>query len=317
MVRSPLDKRIKELRNLINSPWKQHALLQDAVLWPMLCSCMDTIQDTEAALECFLIEKIDRTNRGKTYLHIYGALQALFMQQDAVDNLHTSLNIEYPGDARLQKIRDIRNYATGHPTNKSEKGVKGAFNFVHSVHGSPYEFHLMTVYPRRSNDGRLNSKHKDIDIADLIDTQKSIFMKVLDDVIATLKEEAVEHKKKFRDNKLADTFTLCTYWFEKVFNEIHSTYSGHAPFAVNCIDNILKSINEFKDGLEERGEPDDHIFDVYENLDYALQHLKAHFEPTIQTHINEKDVYIFAYFAREHVQSLKEMAVDIDKQYSQ
>ena len=317
MVRSPLDKRVKEIRDLINSQRKQHALRQDEVMWLMLCSCMDTIQDTEAALECFLIEKIDSTNRGKSYLHIYGALQALFVQQDAVENLHTSLNIQYSREVCLQEIRDIRNYATGHPTNKSEKGVKGAFNFVHSVHGSPYEFHLMTVYPDKSNDGGLNSKHRDIDIADLIATQKSIFMQVLDDVIATLKEEEVEHRKKFRNNKLADTFSPCTYWFEKVFEEIHSSDSRDAQFVASRVDNIMESIKSFKDGLEERGEPDDHISAVYEYLDCALQHLKAYFELTIQTHINEKEVYIFAYFAREQVKALNEIAEDIDEQYSQ
>ena len=316
-MKFPLDKRVKEIRDLINSPRKQHALGQDEAFWLMLCSCMDTIQDTEAALEGFLTEDADSYDRNRRYLHIYGALQALFVQQDAVDNLHTSLKIRYPREACIQEIRDIRNYAAGHPTNKTEKGVEGAFNFVHFGKGYPYQFHLMTVYPGKSNDGGLKSKHRDVDLADLIATQGSVFMKVLDDLVVTLKEEEVEHRKKFGDKKSADAFSEWTFWFGSIFDEIYSTRSGHAQYVVGCVDRIIESIAVFKDGLKERGEPDDNWSEVYENLDYALQQLKAHFDLTSQTHINGKDVYIFACFARHQVENLSKFAKEIDEKYSQ
>ena len=105
-MRNPLDERIKEIRDLINRPRKQNMLLQDSTLWLMLCSCMDTIQDTETALESFLTKDNDSSDTGSKYLLVYGALQALFIQQEAVKNLHASLNIPYTKDSSLKEIRD-------------------------------------------------------------------------------------------------------------------------------------------------------------------------------------------------------------------
>ena len=38
-----------------------------------------------------------------------------------------------------------------------------------------------------------------------------------------------------------------------------------------------------KAGLKERGEPDDNISDIYENLDYSLRHIKAYFHQKKET----------------------------------
>ena len=101
---------------MINSPRKQNELLKNNALWLMFCSCMDTIQDTEVALESYLIEDIDNSQMGKNYLNTYGALQAIFVQQDAVENQHEALDILYVEDSSLKQIREIRNDAAGHPT---------------------------------------------------------------------------------------------------------------------------------------------------------------------------------------------------------
>ena len=74
------------------------------ILWHMLCSCMDTIEDTEEALESFLKLDIDSSDEGRNYLRIYGALQALFVQQDAVKNLHDALKIPYTEDKALGSV---------------------------------------------------------------------------------------------------------------------------------------------------------------------------------------------------------------------
>ena len=313
-MRSTLDERIKEIRDLINSPRKQNMLLQDDALWLMLCSCMDTIQDTEVALESFLTEKTDSSERGENYLYTYGALQALFVQQDAVDNLHESLDIPYVEDSSLEQIREIRNDAAGHPTNRRNKK---SFNFVHFRSVYTHGFHLMTVYPNESGDGRLNSKHEDINIADLIDTQKSTFMEVLDNVIETLEEEEVAHRKKFSDKKLAGVFSSTTYPFEKIWDAVLRPNSDHAHLVDYYVEQISECIEAFKDGLKERGEPDDRISDIYEKLEYALQHIKAFFDEESNTHIQREDAYIFVSFVDQQVKVLKEGAKELDERYSQ
>ncbi|MXV82998.1 hypothetical protein F4Z98_06450, partial [Candidatus Poribacteria bacterium] len=202
-MKYPLNERISKIRDLINSSRKQNLLIRDSTLWYMLCSCMDTIGDTEEALESFLKLDTDSSDKGRNYLRIYGALQALYVQQEAVKNLHEALKIPYTKDTALEKIRHIRIDAAGHPTNR---GNKKAFNFITRVTLSAQEFHLMTLYPAKSGGKALNSKHVDISVPDLIATQKGVFEDVLNNVIETLKEEEVEHRKKFADKKLADAF---------------------------------------------------------------------------------------------------------------
>ena len=274
-METTLDKRIKEIRDLINSPRKQHALLGNNALWLMLCSCMDTIQDTEVALESYLTEDTNNSERGRNYLHTYGALQAIFVQQDAVENLHEALDIQYVEDASLEQIREIRNDAAGHPT---KRGNKKSFNFVYFRSKYTHGFNLMTVYPNEIGNGQLNSKHEDINIADLVATQKRTFIKALDDVIENLKEEEVAHKNKFAGKQLGGVFSDTTYPFEKIWDAVLRPNSDHAFLVDGYVEEISKSIEAFRDGLRERGEPDDHISDIYENLEYALQHIKAFFD---------------------------------------
>ena len=69
--------------------------------------------------------------------------------------------------------------------------------------------------------------------------------------------------------------------------------------------------------LKERGEPDENIIDIYENIDYSLNHIRAYFDNKKETHLCKKDVYIFAYFARRQVRELESIAQDIDKEYNQ
>ncbi len=65
--------------------------------------------------ENHLIEK------SHSYLHIYGILQALFLQQDAMINICKILNIMCKKeiiDNYFPDIRDIRNSSVGHPANR-------------------------------------------------------------------------------------------------------------------------------------------------------------------------------------------------------
>lgn len=219
---NPLYQKMSKIRDLINSSRKQNILLQDKILWHMLCSCMDTVEDTELALESFLKLDIGSSDEGKNYLCIYGALQALIVQQDAVENLHEALKMPYSKDTSLEKIRDIRVGAIGHPTNRRNKKE---FNFINRSTLTAHSFGLLTFYRTNSGNNELKSKRENINIPDLIATQKDVFLDVLNKVIETLQKEEIEHRKKFSDIKLADAFQPTTYAFQKywkpLFHQIH------------------------------------------------------------------------------------------------
>ena len=85
-----------DIRDLIDDPRKKHLLLKDSIAWNMLCSSLDVIEDTDYCLEAFLTTDIDSLDDGNKYMYVYGTLQALFVQQDAVEHLTESLKIPYP-----------------------------------------------------------------------------------------------------------------------------------------------------------------------------------------------------------------------------
>ena len=310
-----LNERMEEIRKFINStsPRKKEALLQNNAIWNMLCSCMDIIEDLEYALESYLAENHENAETGRKYLLIFGALQALYVQQDAVKNLHKALDIPYTRDPSIVEIREIRNDAAGHPTNRRNK----EFIFINRSFLGVHNFKLMKLDPTKSNGGSLNSEDVDINVADLIATQRNIFMEVLDNVIETLKEEEVEHKKKFADKKLAGVFSGTTYPFEKIWDTVLHPDSAHAYLVDGYVEKISGSIQAFKDGLKERGEPADHISDIYEPLEYSLRHIKAYFDKGNKTHIQREDTYVFVSFIQQQVDILREFAQHLDDKYSQ
>jgi len=248
-----------------------------------------------------------------TFFNYCVSPKALIIQQEAVGNLHEALSVSYTEDSSLKKIRYIRIDAAGHPTNR---GNKKAFNFINRGTLSSHQFELMTLYQVNSGNGELDSKHEGVNVPDLIATQKGVFVQVLKSVIETLQEEEVEHRKKFGGKKLITAFQHTSDAFQKVLETTLSTRSPHAQLVGVHIDEILKSVETFKSGLRERDEPDDNIKHVYENLIYALQHIRAYFHASDETHIHSKDTYIFADFAKRQMRKLKEVAQEIDEKYS-
>ena len=309
MMNSPLYERINEIYKLISESHKRHILQQDELSRLMLYSCLDTIEETEIALESFLKSDTNDSNVGGNYLRIYGVLQGLFIQQDAVKNLHEALKIPYTIDPLLKEIREIRNNAVGHPTNR---GNKEAFNFINRLPDIK-GFHLMTVYRA---DPQFSSEYRDIDISNLIAKQSQHLVDVLNHVIENLEGEAVAHRRKFAGEKLTHTFVSTVYALEKLFDAISYEYLSQRRYVGNHVNTILGAVEKFKDGLRERGEPDDNISDLYQNLEYALHHINAYFHDKSKTHVQREDLYIFVDFANRKVSELREIAAEIDKEYS-
>ena len=282
MANNTLYERMSEIRELIHIPRKRHILLRDRDLWHILWNSMDDIEDTETVLEDFLKANVDSSDKSIKGLVNDYVLNNLVAQQEAVEELHGALNIPYTKDSLLEKIEQACPDAMEHSIDGGEEKAFGSVN-----------------------------------IHDLIATQKSIFLKDLNDIIKTLKKEELDHRNKFKSKKLAAVFSVTSYWFEKIYDAIVSQNSPHVLIVGNHVDTILKSVDEFKAGLKERGEPDENIADIYENIDYSLKHIKAYFHNDQDTYLQEKDIYIFAYFARRQVRELESIARDIDEEYNQ
>ena len=312
-----IEQLVSEIRDNVNKPRKKHALLQDHASWMMLCSALDVIEDTDCGLEAFLTTEVNDFNDGNKYVYVYGTLQALVVQQDAVKHFHESIKIPYrltsDDKSVLGDIRDIRNNSIGHPT-KRDRTKPVAFNFISRMTIGNQGFTLATAY----EDGA-QTCHKDVDIPDLIARQRNVHSSVLCDAIKTLRKEEMEHRQRFADNKLADAFPPSLIYHLRKICEDTLTESGNAERGRINVDFILGCIEQFKTGLVER-----EILEAYDSLtyhfelaDYPLQELRKYFQSPNDTHINEKDAYIFADFAERRVLELLESAKELDEEYGQ
>lgn len=75
--------------------------------WNTITAWLDILGDTSAAL-CQFIDSYPENNVGAQYLYVYGAAQALSMQQDAAQSILKCFDINLASCQRLQDIRQIR-----------------------------------------------------------------------------------------------------------------------------------------------------------------------------------------------------------------
>jgi hypothetical protein len=84
----------------------------------MFFGATDALPDSYAAAESYArsLQFEDRSN-GHGLLVCYGFLQALYIQQDAIKHLSCAVGLSWrpESDAKLKRIRTIRNRAAGHP----------------------------------------------------------------------------------------------------------------------------------------------------------------------------------------------------------
>ena len=299
----------QDIRDFINNPRKQHALLQDSAVWNMLCSCLDTIGDTELAIAAYQTWE-NPDSEGAAYLVVYGTLQALFIQQDAVENLCQALTIAYVRDPLLNGIRELRNDSAGHPT-KRGGGMGRAYNFISRSSLTIGGFDLMTTYPDGSS-----PLFRHVSIPSLIGTQKDILQNVLTEVLQKLKKEEADHRAKYKDKRLQDVFPpTLGYYFQKISEAVHG--SKPREFGAVHVQFVAQTIETFKEQLRERG-----ILEIYDSVTYLLQlleypigELSAYFDNSQLCSINDKGAHIFAFFVEKHIQELKAISKEIDETY--
>ena len=59
---------------------------------------------------------------GENYLRVYGLLQAIFLQQDAIRCLHDQfVGASLEPQLNWKEIRELRNLSSGHPLEKSDR----------------------------------------------------------------------------------------------------------------------------------------------------------------------------------------------------
>ena len=293
-----------KIRHFITFPRKP-GLLNDLTKWNILTSAMDLIGDTEMAIEAYLSSE-DGGDSGLQYLLIYGILQVLFVQQDAAKLISEAFRLPYEHDGELLKIREIRNDTVGHPAKRGD-GKRSSFLVRCSMTKQGYN--LLTTH----SDGELESQ--EVNLIELIKSQRGIIFTVLTHVMDRLNKEDMEHKKKFKDKKLKDLFPASnSYLFEKIL-ESCSGGSNHARItARNGTKTIRENLTKFSLALVEREEFSETFEYEIKETAYAIDELDCFFNSR-ESKLNDRDASIFAFFIRHKLGELEEMAKAIDAEY--
>lgn len=299
-----------KVRDRINRRRKLHQLLSRSSDWNKLCSALDVVGDTELALDAYLKQpSVD--DIGLCYLHVYGALQLLQTQQDAVAHICNALGIKARSSPKLPHIREIRSNSVAHPAEQKENKTTKS-NFIVRSSVNQYGFTLMTVY---SDETPYSQSH--ISIPSLVAEQHDALRGVLEDVLAKMDKAEMEHRSEHRDEKLQHVFPdALSYYFSKITEAIHSP--TYFPIGGMHVDLVSECLTRLKHLLEKRGEWGiyDSVNYEYELLEYPLAELKSFFTNRAASKLNAKDAYILCAFVREQIKTLKQIAREIDDEYA-
>lgn len=297
------------IRDRINARRKQHELLGRKADWNRLCSALDVIGDTELALDAYLTHPVVE-DTGVQYLHVYGALQLLQTQQDAVAEICGALQIKPHASPKVPLVRELRSSAVGHPTRQQENNRQKS-NFIVRATLSQFGFTLFTVIA-----DEWPHTERNVNIPKLIELQSSALIATLVEVIALLDEADMKHREQHNCIKLSTCFPeTLPYYFSKIFEAIHSPQSY--PLGKMHIDLVAECLTNLRAMLEKRGEWGIyHSIDYeYELLEYPLQQLTVFFTDPSASRLNSKDAYIFCAFVSEQIKTLIQIAQEIDDTY--
>jgi len=303
---------IKQIREYINDPHKHYRLRQNKPLFSQLCSSLDVIGDTEQAITAFESEEFGDSTASH-YLAVYGLIQAIYVQQDAVNNLCEALAIpentkNYP---KLEENRYIRHETVGHPTKKDKPKSKPiSYHHISRASLGPTGFDMLSLY----NDGTFSHKH--INISDLVSEQKKYISAILSTLTGRLKTEEKAHKEMFRMEKLVNLLPHgMDYEFEKVFDGI-SILSNRKNGAI-CLKLIYDRYNKLIEKLKERGEypANDVLVHHIDEVLYPIKKLESFFEEIAENTLSEKDANIFANFLSNKHSYVLELLKEIDQKY--
>ncbi|MCY3826868.1 MAG: hypothetical protein OXG10_05755 [Candidatus Dadabacteria bacterium] len=150
----------RSLESLISQELKYRSeVREDRDNWDRICSSSDVINDTLQAIGSYVKSDYPDEDVGLRYLYVYGLLQALYLQQDAVECLFKTLRKCYPKNRKfsykqstdLKGIRQLRNETTGHPT-ETHNGV-----FTYINRGSLSKWHFQKLRSSKAGGNEFSS----------------------------------------------------------------------------------------------------------------------------------------------------------------
>jgi hypothetical protein len=311
---------LRYIREFIHHPRRLDPLLKDKPGWNMLASAMDVVSDTEWAITSY--EHCGYADKGMLYLVLYGLLQAMYVQQDGLENLVRALegNEQYKivSEPEAAFIRGVRHDTIGHPTKqgsiKPRKDGRAGEQISHAIVQHALHKEGFTLL-RASN--LTGTQFVDYRTETLIAQNRALAVRVLTRTKKKLEDIEMEHRKAFKGEKLASIFPgQMGYYFEKIHAAIHSPSYGNGPMGEIGLQMVGDAFTGFKAALDKRGilNESSHIHYELDETEYPLVELGLYFKGAgILT--DARAASIFAHFAQHKMKELLGIAEEIDSEY--
>lgn len=229
---------IRRVRLHIQRTEKQAKLLEKQKEWLKLTAALDVLEDTSNAVEYYCDSEYPVDVRGK-YLFTYGLLQALFLQQDAINGINEALfdnSINYKDQyPTAYAVREMRNDVVGHPTNRS-----GGKQYIYLVQCSLEKESFDYIKEEHDREG-IEAISVDV-FAAISDTGKAINT-ILNSALHELDTEFINYINAHKERKMKEIFSNLGYTREKVIlnTELKSWgYEATKAMMTKCEEEIVR-----------------------------------------------------------------------------
>jgi hypothetical protein len=299
------------IRDYTQDPRHQKRLIATGFIWYQMCVAMDIIDDVESALDAYIDNEFP-TDMGERYLRIYGAMQGLSLQQDALRDLIKAI---YPTkkiqlNDVLKDIREARHASVGHPTELKRRGSLSVHGIVqNSISKDGFE---LLSYPL-ATDAVLQY----VPVRALIEQQRVETKRILTEVVTDLRDKEESYRAQFRDVRLVATFSQVSYAFEKIFEGIRrGSIANMSPWGISHLQKVL---DDFEQGLNQRGinlDTYDSIKYLYKDMAHPLTELSKFILGRPSEVASYESATVFAEALQGYFGRLRDIAVEIDEEYA-
>jgi hypothetical protein len=279
--------------------------------WSQIWIALDVVEDTDLAISAYLQSQFP-TEAGEQYLRLYGVLQVLFVQQDAmthvIEAIRPAVLVELTDV--LKEIREVRNASVGHPIELTRNGEVSAHAIIR-VSLAKDQFELASFSEKD------DPSFRRVDLVDLIEKQRSETLRILATVVNELKREDSEHKAQFGAKKLAQCFSQVTYAFETIGEELRgASLIQLGKWGVGALQGSLRA---FESALQERGMGVNTYASIqylYDKISYPLTELGRFIKGDGSDISTSRAALVYADALRGHFSRLVNIADEIDEEYS-
>lgn len=280
--------------------------------WNKLWSASDNAEDTQVAIDEFM-------SRGTGKLGMYGVLQAMVVQQDAIMHIEEALGLvptQLQDTPEMREIRTVRDETTGHPSGTRRNGVMSSYKdgtISYTSVSLAKSSSRVLEYVIWSKDG---NEFKKIDLEEAIKKQEEALCRVVDSVIERIQQMEEEHKKKFKDESVQAKLDQTGYFIQKLWPHVEDRQHSEV-----CLGILRDEYNAFKKAIKAR-----YGHDVFEDsvgrpsLTYTVEKIDKRFPKVekmilIGQGVDKLDLEVYVESLDNAFEELREIAKEIDGEF--